>query len=386
MSEQNNEKRKKRIKGIGGIINNMMKPLEVDDIFLSKFSKLKMKALINAFDTRYAALISFNEGSIEVEGLKNKPEEAISKKKLNWNGKLETDVTTLLKIATGEMGIGGLIKNIITRKIKLKGILKMLSLYNIFQIANAKQEKPKKEETLKEKKKRAKKDSSALFSRRSKFITAGIVGIALPLILTILFMLALGTYSSLWELSKGDLGLFFSMVLFNSLSYLNDIFLLGKGYWYVFIIWALTGLLIGLLTRDFLKSLIIDAFAIFVYMILYTIFVGMNSANFPAIFIDTLITESSYLYPGLIEGPLIFFNLLVQITVESFVIPMMVLFTLIGGIINPKPEYYTVFDATPAKKIKKKYKGSVVSTKKLGSIEQKKERTYLEEQTHIREI
>jgi len=383
MPEQNTEKREKRIKGVGSIIQKMMKPLETDEIFLAKFSKLKMKALINATDTRYAAVINFNEGKIDVEALKNSPEEDISKKKLNWNGKLETDVATLLKIATGEIGVMGLVKRIISRKIKIKGMLKMLSLYNIFQIANTKEKTTK--EPSKEKAKKEKMKSSTLFSRRSKFITAGIVGITLPLILTILFMWALGTLTDLWQLANGDLGLFFSIMLFNSLNHVTDMFLLGKGYWYIFIIWAVTGLLIGLLTRDILKSLIIDGIIIFVYMILYTIYVSIYGNLFPDIpkLVDTLISEASYLYPGLIEGPLIFFNLLVQITVESFALPMMILFTLIGGIVNPKPEYYTVFDAKPASKLKRKYKGSVVPSKTIGSIAQKEEKTYLQEHTQV---
>ncbi len=381
MTEQ---KKEKRIKGIAGIIAKMMKPLENDDVFLSKFSKLKMKALINATDTRYAALVKFNEGKIDVEAVKNVPEENIAKTTLKWNAKLETDVASLLKIATGETGILGLVKQIMTRKVKIKGLFKMLSFYNVLKIANVKDQSAK--EPSKEVKKKARQKSSNLFSRRSKLVAAGIIGVIMPFILTLLFMWALGTLNDLWTLSRGDIGLFYSMVLYNSFNIVSDIILLGKGYWYVFIIWAVTGLFVGLLSRDILKSLIIDGIAIGVNVILYSIFISLYSARFPEMLVDTLISESSYLYPGLIGGSEIFLSILIQITIQSFALPMMVLFTLVGGIVNPKPEYYTVFDARPDKILKKKYKGSSVPSKQVGSIgaiapvSPPREKRYLEEQ------
>jgi len=205
------------------------------------------------------------------------------------------------------------------------------------------QQKPEKEkkkirQTVKEAK------TEELFSRKSKLVVAGVIGITLPSILTILIMWALGSLQSLWELANGDIGLMYSMILFNSLNYVNDMLLLGKGYWFVFITWAVTGIFIGLLSRDILKSLIIDGIVMGIYILMYSIFVSIYSNNFPSMLIDSLITETSYFYPGLIGGPQIFLSILIQVVIESFALPMLVLFTLIGGLINPRPEYYTVFD------------------------------------------
>jgi len=85
------------------------------------------------------------------------------------------------------------------------------------------------------------------------------------------------------------------------------------------------------------------------------------------------------LYPGLIGGPQIFLSILVQVVIESFALPMLVLFTLIGGLINPRPEYYTVFDENVVK-LKKKAKGPGIPKKGVVSPPsvQQKEQRYLE--------
>ncbi|MFX1274451.1 MAG: hypothetical protein ACFFBP_00915 [Promethearchaeota archaeon] len=376
-------KKEKRIKGIGGIIAKMMKPLETDEVFLAKFSQLEMKALINAHDTKYAAIVNFNQGKIDVEAVKNDPVENISKKTLHWDGKLETEVAILLQIATGEIGLLGLVKLIMTRKVKIKGLFKMLSLYNVFKIAGAKEKSIK--EPSKEVARKARIKSTTLFSRRSKFITAGVLGIVLPSILSLLFMWALGDIRMWWELSYGNLGLFYSLVIFNVFNLVSDMILLGYGYWYVFIIWAVTGIFIGILSRDILKSLIIDLIAIVTNVILYTIFITIFSSFFPDNFVHSLITKSSIWYPGLIEGFVSFFFIFAQITLDSFALPMLVLFTLIGGIINPKPEYYTVLDVKQDIRIKKKFKGSIIPSKQINSTSQNRG-VSIEEKSRVRAI
>lgn len=355
-------KREGRLRGIAGVIANQLKPIENKEKFIEKYSDLDLRILLNPRDSKYAAIVNLSHGRFNVEYMKNESKEALSKKNLNWNAMLETSTPIFLKVAMGELGLLGQAKLIITRKMKAKGLTKLLKLASILSLSDVVQQKPEKEKkkirkTVKEAK------TEEFFSRRSKMVVAGVVGITLPSLLTLLFMWALGTLPALWELSNGDVGMMFSMVLYNSLNHITDMVLLGKGYWYVFITWAVTGIFIGLLSRDILKSLIIDGIVMGVTIVMYSIFVSIYGANFPNdILVDSLITESSYLYPGLIGGPQIFLSILIQVVIESFALPMLVLFTLIGGLINPRPEYYTVFDENLIK-LKKKAKGPGIPKK-----------------------
>ena len=380
------QKREKRLHGIAGVIVKQLKPIENKEIFIEKYSDLELRVLLNPIDSKYAAIVNLSHGRFEVEDIKNEQKEKLSKDVLNWNAMLETSTLIFLKIAMGELGLVGQAKLIMTRKMKVKGLANLLKFASILKLSDVvveSKKEPKETKKLRKTVKEAKTD--AIFSRKAKFITAGVVGMTLPSILTILFMYALDTMGSLWNLAHGDVGLFYSMVLFNSFNMVSDIVLLGKGYWYVFIIWGVTGLFIGLLSRDILKSLIIDGIVIGIAIIMYSVSVSIYSASYPEMLVDTLISESSYLYPGLISGPEIFLSILIQITIHSFALPILVLFTLVGGLINPRPEYYTVFDENVVK-LKKKQKGPEIPKKGMVSHapsserppEAPKEQRYLE--------
>ena len=93
---------------------------------------LKKNILFNAVDGRYAALLKIDNGNVVVEGLKNKDKKKLKKKNLGWQGKLETTTNLFLKIATSELSTISIIKKIITRKIKIRGIRKVLILKDLF--------------------------------------------------------------------------------------------------------------------------------------------------------------------------------------------------------------------------------------------------------------
>ena len=225
---------------------------------------------------------------------------------------------------------------------KLLKLSKILVLEEIKRPGTAKEEKPVK----------IKKKKLTHIKKHYKLLTALLIGIISPIVLTILFMASLGLLIPLWEQAEEDIALMFAMIEFNTFNILFDIPLLGKGYWIVFIAWAFPGLFIGLISRDFLKSLIIAGLAFLVHVILYWIFVSNYSAYFPSGFVDSLIKN-----PDLTTGgPSMPLALLLQATIESFVLPILILFTLVGGLINPKPEIYTIFDSKKNIKIKEKFR------------------------------
>ena len=196
-----------------------------------------------------------------------------------------------------------------------------------------------------------------LIKKKYKLMTATLIGIFLPMILSLLFMVTLEEMPRYLEWVNGNVGVLFSMIIFNTFNIMYDIPLFGESYWIVFIIWGVTGIFIGIISRDLIKSLIIDGIAIIVNIIIYSISVSIFYPYFPPDFVNPIITQN-YLWDGLVSGLLIPFYLLLQITIESFALPMIILFTLIGGLINPRPEIYSIFDAKRAQKIKDKYKDS----------------------------
>ena len=122
----------KRAKGIGGVLQKQLAPLETNERFLKKYSNLKLIILLNAKDSKYAAVVRFNEGKITVESVSNADEKALKKKVLLWDGMLKTTTPLFLKIAMGELSLIAMTKKIITRKIKAKGIRNLLKLQKIF--------------------------------------------------------------------------------------------------------------------------------------------------------------------------------------------------------------------------------------------------------------
>ena len=126
--------KKKKIRGLGGIVAKQMDPLESNEIFQKKYGNLKMKVLLNAVDSKYAALVSFNEGKIEIDGIKNTDKKALKKKVLGWNAKLATKTEIFLNLAMGKIGLGKIGLYVITRKMKLKGVKNLLKLMDMFAI------------------------------------------------------------------------------------------------------------------------------------------------------------------------------------------------------------------------------------------------------------
>ena len=115
--------KKKRLRGIAGILWNFFKNLNDNDYFKKTFEDTNVKLLLNATDGRDAALIIIDKGKNELK-----------KKKLGWNGKLETTTALFMDIAMEKLSLGGIVKKIITRKVKIRGTRKLLILLKIFNI------------------------------------------------------------------------------------------------------------------------------------------------------------------------------------------------------------------------------------------------------------
>jgi len=189
--------------------------------------------------------------------------------------------------------------------------------------------------------------AQVLKSNRSTLI-AIVLGVILPWIFMGIFQL---TYQpTLSTAVNGDLGLIFAMTVFNSFNVMLELPFLGNGYWICFLIWAVTGFFIGVLTRSTKKGLISTLISLLISYILYLVIISINGPLLPSELIDPLVNPVLYESISL-ATPIALF---IQITLYSLVLPMMVSFALLGTLINPEPKLYAVTtkdEAKPEEKI-----------------------------------
>ena len=131
------EEKKKRPRGFANMIYKTLMPLNVNDKFKEKYKDIKSKILLNAVDGKYAALVIIDNGTIDVEGIENKEKSDLKQDVLGWEAKLETSTELFLKLAAGQLGTGASLVKIITRKLKIKGMNKILELFAFLEPENA---------------------------------------------------------------------------------------------------------------------------------------------------------------------------------------------------------------------------------------------------------
>ncbi|MHA2131960.1 MAG: hypothetical protein ACW99L_18480, partial [Promethearchaeota archaeon] len=74
------EEKKKKLRGLPGIVSRLVEPLNENGEFKERYRNTKVRVLLNAKDGKYAALIIINNGTIHVDGFKNKPKVNLKKK------------------------------------------------------------------------------------------------------------------------------------------------------------------------------------------------------------------------------------------------------------------------------------------------------------------
>lgn len=135
------EEKKKKPRGFAGVIYSQLMPLNEKEKFRQKYKDSSIKLLLNAIDGRYAALISINKGTIDVEGIPTKEKENLKKDVLGWDGKLEMTTQLFLDFGMGEISTSSfLVKWLITRKIKMKSMKNVMILIDLFAILDEKTE------------------------------------------------------------------------------------------------------------------------------------------------------------------------------------------------------------------------------------------------------
>ncbi len=118
-------------KGLAGLMWMQIKPLNYIDEFKKEFSDTSLNILLNPKDQRYAALLKIDKGTIDVEAVKNDKE---TLKSLKPDGIFEAPMEIFLGVFGEGLSTGTLMKKWITRKIKLRGLTKMMALGKVFEL------------------------------------------------------------------------------------------------------------------------------------------------------------------------------------------------------------------------------------------------------------
>ncbi|UCD01457.1 MAG: hypothetical protein JSV23_00040 [Promethearchaeota archaeon] len=129
------EERKTRLHGFASILSKQVEPLNEMEAFKKKFKDIEVKVLLNAKDGKWAGMLIIDKGKIYVEGIKNTPKENLKKKNAGWDGFLETTTNIFLQLfGSDELSTGKVIKKILARKIKIRGIKHVLILLKLFDL------------------------------------------------------------------------------------------------------------------------------------------------------------------------------------------------------------------------------------------------------------
>jgi hypothetical protein len=129
MIESKNEN--KKIRGFAILINSILTPLNDNEKFKEKFGNTNVKILLNALNLNHAAILIVDKGLIKVESIPNKPKENLKKRKVGWDAFLEMDTQTFLAIVMNRLSLFGVAKMWLTRKIRMRGIRKLIILLKI---------------------------------------------------------------------------------------------------------------------------------------------------------------------------------------------------------------------------------------------------------------
>lgn len=129
------EKKKKRLHGFANIVSKQFEHLNENEKFKEKYRDTELKLLLNAKNGKYAALLVIDKGTIQVKGIKNQPKENLKKKKVGWDGLIQTTLEMFLELLKSEkISIGMITRKVLRRKIKIRGMKKTLVLLQLLKL------------------------------------------------------------------------------------------------------------------------------------------------------------------------------------------------------------------------------------------------------------
>ena len=132
------ELKEKGLRGFPKVVYTQLAPLNDNELFKEKYKETSLKILLNPNDQLKAALIIFENGTVDVtEYKKSEPTMNLAKKKnlIGYDAMLQVSTQMLFDIVSGKTSVVKLMKdNIKDKNIKVKGKLKLLKLLKAFSL------------------------------------------------------------------------------------------------------------------------------------------------------------------------------------------------------------------------------------------------------------
>ncbi|MFX0101521.1 MAG: AMP-binding protein [Candidatus Hodarchaeota archaeon] len=130
----NENQEKTEVKGFVKLIARQLLVLNDNPVFQRRFKDEHKTFLLNITDGEYAGIIRIDKGKVAVESVKNGDKKLMDRlyQEYNCDGMLETDLSTLYQMASGNLGIGSILKEIIKKKVRIKGVKKIRLLQDLF--------------------------------------------------------------------------------------------------------------------------------------------------------------------------------------------------------------------------------------------------------------
>lgn len=137
-------KRTGRLRGFAATLGNRLEFVKEIEEFKEFSKNISVKLLLNPLDGKFAALITIDKGTLNIEGIRNDDPSNLKKKKLGWNGKMAMKLQIFMELAAGMIPQGKLLKMVAMRKIKVRGLIYFIILQKLFSfLPDSEEPKPK---------------------------------------------------------------------------------------------------------------------------------------------------------------------------------------------------------------------------------------------------
>jgi len=255
-------KKEKRLRGFAATVAKIFEQVNNSDDFKDFAKTINIRFLLNPLDDKTAALITIEEGTLKVEGIGNKDLKNLKRSELGWNAKMQANLHFFLDVAAGKISQAKLVKLIIKRKVKVRGLTYFILLQKVLSfLPNSKEAKP------------------AYMQKRTK-----------PLIATQLFMITGFIFAFIW--------------IFALISGIYDLSLSAYIFAYLYIWWSIMYIKLvkgnvmdeSNLLRNINTILLFNSIGYFIFLltglmqgwfflnICFTVVIGFNLINFIILF------------------------------------------------------------------------------------------------------
>ena len=127
-----------KFRGYAGIVRNTLLVLNDNALYKRRYGRGVRRFLCNSPHWQYAALIIMEEGSLRIDAVANEPKMNLRKEALGWDGFVEMDSGLFVALITDRLSLFGVTTKWLTGRVKLKGIFKLIVLWDVFLLLKGK--------------------------------------------------------------------------------------------------------------------------------------------------------------------------------------------------------------------------------------------------------